>query len=614
MSLLGRLLIADLEQGRFTAAAIDEELARRFFVGRGFNSHYLYAEVAGQVDPLGPQNPLILSAGLLTGTEAPASSRLHVSARSPLTGLLGSSNVGGHFGAALRAAGWQAIVCLGKAAAPVALLIEAEQTSLVDAGDLWGLDAWQTQDALHERLGDDRSRIMAIGPAGEALVRYGCIMTERGHAAGRTGMGAVMGAKNLKAIVVRGRQPASRQAPAAHKAVQAYAKAICDAPRYLIYAKFSNTGYVTWADESGILATRNYHENRFEHADRIDGRRIIEYVTGPKGCHRCPVHCKAGVRIDEGPFAGTEGERPDIEPIVALGSKCGVGDAAAVLYLYNLCCRLGLDVISAASCLAFAMDLRERGILSAAETDGLDLVWGNVAAMAAMLQRIAHREGFGAILAEGVARAARLIGRGAEAAAFHSKGLELTAYDPRGGMGTALGYAVSPRGGDFTSVYAVPEYRWDAEQGRREFGSPRSVDRQSTEAKGLLVKRTLTVSAALDALGLCKVPALSVVGDFSLAAEAALAQALTGWPLHAADLLEVGERIVTVERLFNLRHGAGPGDDTLPALFRQRGLPYGPHAGATVDVEPMVRQFYQAMGWDDEGKPTPARLAELRLA
>ncbi len=613
MELLGRLLIADLEQGQLAAAELDEELARRFFVGRGFNSRYLYAEVAGEVDPLGPANPLILSAGLLTGTEAPASSRLHVSARSPLTGLLGSSNVGGHFGAALRAAGWQAIVCKGQAAAPVALVVDGETASLVAAVDLWGLDAWQTQEMLRERLGDERSRVLAIGPAGEAQVRYACIMTERGHAAGRTGMGAVMGTKNLKAIVVRGAQPPRQPGQATHEAVRAYAKAICSAPRYPIYAKFSNTGFVTWADESGILATRNYRQNRFEHAERIDGKRIIDYVTGPKGCHRCPVHCKAGVRIDGGPFAGTEGERPDIEPIVALGSKCGVGDAEAVLYLYNLCCKLGLDVISAASCLAFAMDLRERGIVSAAETDGLDLVWGNTSAMAAMLARIARREGFGAVLAEGAARAARVIGRGAEAAAYHSKGLELTAYDPRGGMGTALGYAVSSRGGDFTSVYAVPEYRWDAEQGRQEFGDSRSVDRQSTEAKGLLIKRTMVVSAALDALGLCKVPALSVVGDFSLRPEAALAQALTGWSLSAADLLEVGERILTVERLFNLRHGAGPGDDTLPALFRERGLPYGPHAGATVDVAPMVRQFYQAMGWDEEGRPTPGRLAELRL-
>ncbi|MHB8992980.1 MAG: aldehyde ferredoxin oxidoreductase C-terminal domain-containing protein, partial [Chloroflexota bacterium] len=603
----------DLTHRRISTAEYDEALADRFLAGRGANCYQLYQAVPAGTGALDPENVLVMSCGLLTGTEAPASSRLHVGARSPLTGLLGSSNVGGHFGAELRAAGLQSLVIQGQADSPVYLRIAEDGVALLDAADLWGLDAWETQETLRRRAGDDHARTMAIGPGGEALVRYGCIMTERGHAAGRTGMGTVMGSKRLKAILVRGGGRQRQAGPEAREAVHRYAAAIRNAPRYPIYSRYSNTGYVSWADETGILATRNYQRNRFEKAAQIDGEQIIKYVTRSKSCHRCPVHCKAELKIDHGPFAGTEGERPDIEPIVALGSKCGVADVEAVLYLYNLCGRLGIDVISAASCLAFAMELTERGIVTRSDTDGLDLTWGNHRAMEAMLRKIARREGFGAVLAEGVAEAARLIGGGAEDYAYHAKGLELTAYDPRGAMGTALGYAVSNRGGDFTSVYALPEYRWEPEQGQEEFGTPLAVDRLSTEGKGLLVKRAMSVSAVLDSLGLCKVAALSVMGDFSLKAEAELASALSGRPLTPEGLLAVGERVLNLERLFNLRHGATTGDDRLPAHFLRDGLPDSPNQGQTVELEPMVQQFYAAMGWDAEGRPTPERLRQLGL-
>ncbi|MHB1006170.1 MAG: aldehyde ferredoxin oxidoreductase family protein [Chloroflexota bacterium] len=613
MTFLGRILEVDLESGRSWASAYPEDTAHQFLAGRGFNSLYLRQNVGPEVDPLDEANPLLFACGLLTGTEAPASSRLQVSARSPLTGLLGSSNVGGHFGAALRAAGWQALIVHGRAPAPVFLSLGEDSVEVRDAADLESVDAWRTQEAVRAQLDAPKARIMAIGRGGENAVRYACIMTERGHAAGRTGMGAVMGSKNLKAVAVTSAPRPVTASAEAREAIRAYAEAVRSAPRYPTYARFSNSGFVIWANDSGILATRNYRANHLDGAASIDGKRLIEYVTKAKSCHRCPVHCKAEVRIASCQFAGLEGERPDIEPIVALGSKCGVDDPEAVLYLYNLCGRLGLDVISAASCLAFAMDLRERGIVTAADTDDVDLVWGDHKAMATMLGRIAEREGFGAVLAEGVARAAAIIGGGADVAAYHSKGLELTAYDPRGGQGTALGYAVSARGGDFTSVYAVPEYRWDAAQGEAEFGTPLSVDRFSPVGKPALVRRTICVSAALDALGLCKVPALSVVGDFSLSAEARLASALAGWEMTAADLLTVGERVNVVERLFNLRMGLTSGADDLPAYFRAEGLPEGPGQGATVDVRPLVGEFYTAMGWDERGCPTAERLCALGI-
>ena len=614
---LGKLLTVDLTNREIEMAEFPEALARRFLGGRGINATLLLEQVGPGTDPLGPENVLILSCGLLTGTEAPASSRLHLGARSPLTGLLGSSNVGGHFGAELRAAGFQSVLIRGRAARPAVLWLHGGQAEIRDAGDLWGQDAWATQDHLRETLGEARAKIMAIGPGGENGVRYACIMTGRGHAAGRTGLGAVMGAKNLKAIAVSRnpfRNPFSRRkrVSKARALVKQYVERIRQAPRYETYARYSNSAYVTWAREAGILATRNYRGTQFEGAERIDGRQMIKYVTRTQSCHRCPVHCKAEVKVPEGRFA-VEGDRPDIEPIVALGSKCGLDDVEALLYLYNLAGRLGIDVISTGGALAFAMELYERGILTDEDTGGIELTWGHAEAMETVMRQIARREGLGAVLAEGVVRAARIIGGGAEQYAFHSKGLELTAYDPRGAMGTALGYAVSTRGADFTSVYAIPEYRWDAAQGREVFGSAKAVDRFSTGGKGALVKRCMIVSAILDSLGLCKVPILSVMGDFSLQNEAALASALSGWTFSAADLLSIGERILNVERLFNLRHGATRADDDLPDRFTEEPLPNGPARGATVAIEPMRRDFYAAMGWDDDGWPTPEKLRELGL-
>ncbi len=617
---LGRSLIVNLASQEVEVADFPEELAHKFLGGRGMNARQLLEHVGPGTDPLGPENVLILSCGLLTGTQAPASSRLHVGARSPLTGLLGSSNVGGHFGAELRAAGFQSVLIRGRADRPVVLWLHDGRVEIRDASDLWGRDAWATQSRLQEELGEARAcpepsrraKILAIGPGGENGVRYACIMTDRGHAAGRTGMGAVMGSKNLKAIAVRGEKRRGERDERVRALVKQYIEQIRSAPRYDIYARYSNSAYVTWAREEGLLSTRNYRQTQFEGAEQIDGRQIIKYVTRSQSCHRCPVHCKAELKVPSGRFA-TEGDRPDIEPIINLGSKCGLDDVEALLYLYNLAGQLGIDVISTGGVLAFAMELYERGILTEEDTGGVALTWGNAEAMETLMRQIARREGPGAVLAEGVRRAAQLIGRGAEQYAFHSKGLELTAYDPRGALGTALGYAVSTRGADFTSVYAIPEYRWDAAQGREVFGTEKAVDRLSIEGKGALIKRSMIVSAILDSLGLCKVPILSVMGDFSLENEAALASALSGWPLTAADLLTIGERILNAERLFNLRHGATRADDDLPDRFTEEPLPNGPTQGMTVPIQFMVRDFYAAMGWDADGRPTQEKRRELGL-
>jgi aldehyde:ferredoxin oxidoreductase len=612
----GESLLIRLAAETAESTELDEDLYRKFLGGRGIGS-FLMAEAvpSRDVDPLAPENPLLLTAGLLTGTRAPTSARLHVTARSPMTGLLGSSNVGGRFGAALQKTGFRTITIQERAPHPVLILVDGHRAEIRDASDLWGLRTSEAADRLKERFGR-RAECAVIGPGGENLVPFANIMTGRRHAAGRTGLGAVMGSKRVKAIVVRGGEHMGPLEDADRAVIRAYRRRIRESSRYDTYSRYGNSGYAEWLDGQGAMPARNFRHVRFEQAGRVDGKKLTdEYVTRPRACHRCPVHCKADFKIPTGPYAGTEGARPDIDPLVSMGPRCGLDDPDALLYLHNLTGELGIDVISTGGVLAFAMDLYERGILSREDCDGIDLTWGNAEAMEEMIYRIAAREGLGAVLAQGVRGAAEIIGKGSAAYAYHVKGLELPGYDPRGFMGTALGYAVANRGADFATVYAIPEYRWEGEEGRKWFGSERSVDRLSTEGKGRLVRRAMIVSAVLDAIGLCKIAVLSVVGDLSLRHEAELVRALTPWSVDAKDLALAGERIVNLERAFNLRMGSEAKDDDLPDQFTERRVSDpGPTFGMTVNIQPMVRAFYRAMGWDEDGRPTQEKLVELGLA
>jgi aldehyde:ferredoxin oxidoreductase len=326
------------------------------------------------------------------------------------------------------------------------------------------------------------------------------------------------------------------------------------------------------------------------------------------------VHCKAEVEIPNGKYKGFKGSRPEYETVIDLGALCGLGDPEALFYLSNLCNKLGLDSISTGSVIAFAMDLFDRGILSREDTDGLDLAWGNADAMQEMMIGIAKREGLGDILAQGVRRAAKIIGKGAEKYAYHVKGVEIYGGDPRGMMGTALSYAISLRGGDFTSVYPVPEFRYSPEKAEKEFGTRAAVDFQATEGKGALVRKCLIVSAVIDSLGICKVPALTIMGDYDLEKEAALTRALIGLDISTPVLFKIGERIVNFQKLINLKLGVTAADDTLPDKFMHESIGEGPATGQKVhELASMVRAFYHSMGWDKQGIPTEAKLKELGI-
>ena len=430
MGIFGQILDVNLTTGTWKLAEYPSELASTYLAGRGFNVHVLYEQLPPGVDPLGPENLLLISCGLITGTAAPASARLHINALSPLTGILGSSNIGGNFGARLRSNGIQSIIVRGKATQPVYVWIDGDTIEIRDAQSLWGLDTWETEEHLQATLGGVKINVLTIGPGGENGALFGCIMSGRDHAAGRTGMGTVMGSKNLKAIVVK-KQKSSEPSCSGdrfNEAIRRYIWQIQNSPHYADISRYGGASYVEWADELGILATRNYRQNTFEAAGRIDAKNLNDHIIRRRSCHRCPVHCKADLVFIRGKYKGMQAVRPEFEPMLSLGSKCGLGDLDTLVFLENLCSRLGLDNISAGNTIAFAMDLFERGIIDLKDTGGLDLTWANGDAMEALIRQMAAREGFGKILAQGVRRAAQLIGRGAAHYAPHVKGLELAGY------------------------------------------------------------------------------------------------------------------------------------------------------------------------------------------
>jgi aldehyde:ferredoxin oxidoreductase len=609
---LGDILHIDLSTGASERLPYDEATARRVLGGRGFGIDELW-RVPAAADPLSPANPIVLAPGLLVGSGAPSASRVQLTARSPLTGLLGSSNLGGEFGFVLRAAGLSALVLRGRAPRLSVLSIADGGVELQDAAKLRGLETHAALAALVAGAPGGGGDALVIGPAGENLSPLACIVGRRGHVAGRTGLGAVLGAKNLKGIVAQGENETEPVASEARtRLARDYLGQIVAARNFREFSTYGSTAGVEWGNERGLLSTRNYATGSSPEALAVDSAAIHQFTQRRSGCRHCPVKCKAEVRVTE---AGGDvlGQRPDFEPIVALGPNLGIADPAAVLRLHNRCDALGLDSISVGSAIAFAIDVFERGIITERETGGLALRWGDVAAVEALVEGMAGGEGFAGLLAMGVRRAADELGHGTDRYAYHVKGLELSAYDPRAAWATALGYVVSSRGGDYASVYAHHEF--DLPEGYAEllYGDPDTGDPRSPAGKAELVRRSLIVSAVVDALGLCKVPALSLLNRFDLELEAGLTEGFMGLPVDADGLWRIGERIVTMERLFNLHCGASAEHDKLPTRFTERGLESSPASGV-IELAGLRGEFYALMGWSADGVPTADTLARLGLS
>lgn len=596
----GRLLNIDLNRGE-SFFSIFPETAVNTLGGRGFNIWYLYNNLPKGTDPLSSENILIFSCGLLTGSNAPTSARLHINALSPLTGILGSSNIGGYAGAWLRSCDIASIIITGRSQRPVYLYIDAKGVRIEDASQLLGKDAFETQNIIQHACKNKKIKILALGQGGESRIRFATIMSGRDHAAGRTGMGSVMGSKNIKAIVIEKgiykHFPAETQSQ--KDAVKSYTMKIKNSPEFEFFSKHGSAGYVQWANDFGIMASKNYTETKFKNIEKLDTKTLEKNIVRSSGCFRCPVQCKAELRMSSR-GKQTFFTKPEFEPVINFGPKCGLDDLIKILELDNLCGRLGIDTTSTASVIAFAMDLYDRKLLPAELAGDLDLFWGNAEAMKELIFQMVEGRGLGKILSLGVREAARIIGNGASNHAVHVKGLELTAYHPSVIMGTALGYSVSSRGGDYNNVYACLEYSWPESRAEKEFGTREAVNIKSIAAKGRLIKKAVTTNIIVDSLGLCKVPVLTLLGSFNLENEAELIKGLTLLDISDSDLLKAGQKIAALEKLFNIRHAKEDIKDQLPEMFinkdKDKGL-------TRQNFEIMLQEYYQEMGWDARGIP-----------
>jgi len=610
----GKVLRVDLTARKVRVSALEKETAAFYLGGRGFNSKRLYDEVTPGIDPLGEDNKLIFSTGPLVGTMFPTASRFNVSAKSPLTGILGDSNAGGHFASELKYAGYDQVILEGLSREPIYVYVHDSEVDFKDASHLLGKDVYETDEMIKTDLAERRLQIACAGPAAEKRVRYAGIFVNLMRAAARTGMGTVMASKGVKALVVKGTGSIEVAYPEKFdRIVTEIEREIYSHEQYWPRRRMGTTRILMMANAGGFLPTRHYMSGVFEQAREVSGERLAEeYNVKARGCFACTIPCSRFYVVRDGRFAGLFAEGPEYEPLGSFTARVGNGDLDLALKAIDACNRLGLDALTTSECISWAMELYERGLLKRTETDGLDLSWGNGDAILALIVRIARREGFGDTLADGSIAAAEKLGRGKDLT-MQVKRLDIIMADPRGLKGFGLGYAVASRGGDHLRSEPFIELSDDPEQGRRMFGIPDSTMRLAYKGKGKLVSYFEDWCAVIDALEPCKSIMQNMeILTFDKAAE--VIEAVTGLRMSGADVRSVGERIVNIERMFNVREGMRRQDDTLPRRFREEKLLEGPSKGVIFEQEPMLDEYYDARGWDKEtGIPTRATLERLGL-
>jgi aldehyde:ferredoxin oxidoreductase len=596
--LTGKILRVDLTLRQVKSEPTPTAVFQQAIGARGVGAHLLYQELAPHTDPLGPENKLIFLTGPLEGTLAPGSNKITVTFRSPLTGTYSFSLCGGHLGPELKFAGYDGIIIEGQADSPVYLWIDNDRVVLRDAAHLWGKLTHDTEDAIRKELKDEFIRIASIGPAGEKLVRFACIQSEYGREFGRGGAGAVMGAKNLKAIAMRGSGSVPVADPAAlgRIAEQIYAELKAH-PKANARRQYGTPEMVAGTNNLGYWATNNFQTGYFEGASKLTGTALKHNLyQGDTSCYACPVACGKVSPVNQGPFAGTAIEGAEFETIGLLGANCGISDPDTISAATAICDTYGIDTMSAGVTVSFAMEAFERGVIGLKQTGGLDLRFGNGAALLAILEQIVSRQGLGNLLAEGSQRAAEALG--VPELAMHVKGQELATYEPRGVVGMGLSYAISPKGGHHMIAPTM---------GLEVAGDP--ARRLSTEGKAQMVRDTQLIMAVVDSLSLCSSMRF-VLGPQSILD---LYAAVTGYQLSVEQAYLIGERITNLERMFNLREGYDRAFDNLPKRLVQEWMPDGPSAGNRVDLDTMLDEYYALMGWDELGRPTDATLERLGL-
>lgn len=605
----GKFLRVNLTEGRLSVEEPSEDYYRLYLGGRGVIIEKLLTELPPGVDPLGPMNKLIFALGPMTGHPIAGSGRNSVGAKSPLTGTFGESEAGGFWGAELKRAGFDAVIVEGESPQPVYLKIENGQAELRNAAAIWGMEVADAEKAVRKELGGKKYRTATIGPAGEMKVLFACIFNDINHAAGRTGMGAVMGSKKLKLIAVKGdRPPEMAFREKILEMSRRFAQKTKEAPTGF---SITGTGGAVVAYEAmGNLPIRNFQGGRFPGAKEITSQRMREkgYLDKMESCFGCPVRCKKKLKQISSPWpVDPNYGGPEYETLAALGSNCGIDNLEAVIKGNELCGRYGLDTISTGGAIAFAMECTERGILTSEETDGIDLTFGNAEAMLQIIERIAFRRGFGNILAEGTRRAAAIIGKGADQYAIHVKGNEIPMHEPRLKQGMGLHYSVHASGADHCT--GIHDERLNlAELDRIDVAQPMPATELSPRKARALYHLGLW-RQLINYIGMC----LFVPWSQNQLMEAM--EYITGWPMSYWRLMKTAERGITLSRIFNLREGFDSKDDRLPSRFFTSPVE-GPLKDVAVDPDRLAESqklYYQMLGWDESGVPTYARLVELNL-
>ncbi len=596
------ILRVDLTRGTTQREGVDPALMRSFLGGRGLGAKILFDELKPGTDPFSQDNKLLLLTSPLMGTGAPWCVKYTAMTRSPLTGTILMSLAGGFFGPGLRFAGCDGLILEGRAKEPAYLWVRDGKAELRAASHLWGQETQACQKAIRRELAEPRAQIACIGPAGEKGVLFASIISGT-RAAGRGGAGAVMGSKNLKAIAASGSRKVPTAEPEAFKKINlAIRKRARNAERLKLFGKYGTPKNLVVVNERGLFPTRNFRGGVFDGIDRVNAMeqqlRLVRKVT----CHACPVACGNLTAAAEGQYQGIVTEGPEYETFWAFGAQCGNSDMDAIIAADRLCDELGMDTISTGSAIAFAMECVEKGLLGARELEGLDLRFGNHQAMVEMVRRIGHRQGLGDLLAQGTRRAAERVGRGAMAFAMQVKGLELSAYDPRGAKAMGIEFATSPRGGCHERGLVS----------RETFGAPPFMDPLAMEGKGAAAKEVQDETAVLDALGICVFPPHN--GGMDMGDAAALLSCVMGEPFTEDELWLAGERIWNLERLFNLREGFRREDDALPARLLSEPMPGGAAKGQVVELEQLLADYYKVRQWDERGAPTQEKLDALGLA
>ncbi|MBN2034181.1 MAG: aldehyde ferredoxin oxidoreductase family protein [Deltaproteobacteria bacterium] len=605
---VGTILRVNLNRKTVSRDELDPAAAKAFIGGRGLGVKYLLDAIDPLCDPLGAENAMIMATGPLTGTAAPTGARYMVVTKSPLTGAITASNSGGKFPAELKKAGVDMIIFEGRSPEPVYLWIDEGKAELRSAGHLWGKDTHATDDLIRSET-NNRAKVASIGPAGEKGVLFASIMNDRDRAAGRSGVGAVMGAKNLKAVAVRGSKPLSLHDEAefkrlVKKLLDTFKEAHKDAPPPL---RLYGTAVTTLGTNTqGVFPTRNFQSGQFERWEDIHGVALTEkYLTGNRACFSCPIGCGRITKVDVPGFEG-EGEGPEYETLYAFGSNCGVSNLAAVTKANYLCNELGMDTITMGATIACAMEMAERGIIPATDV-GFDLRFGDDKAIVELTRRTGFRQGFGALLAQGSKRLAEHYDR--PEFAMVSRGQEFAGYEPRGEQGMALAYATSPIGA--SHMRGDPAYV-------EILGVPVKIDPLTWRDKPRIVVDWQDTFCVIDSAGLCVFYAVRNLVEPDLRIRPTgilhLLNAATGVGYTMDTLMEAAERIFTAERKFLVTAGFSRKDDSLPLRMLKEPMPSGPSKGMVAHLEEMLVEYYRIRGWDSEGRPTAELYRKVGLA